>query len=343
VSSEGIASTFTSPTLVTTVGPLSRATSERASVAIHPQEVDELTPLNTLCAASVGVFAGIMGWFFVCLGQQHCRSGLQSVGQFTCWAMSFVLFVDLLFFLALTPPGPPPMSMSHMSAANVSCQAVAPVIAATTIFSTTTTFTSTTTMPPPTTPLPEFPIASVIRAPGLRRLDKRWLKPAIRRLDISSIHVQNLWDSSVNGPMWLTVGLVVDVDTLSPSKIVHTADQIIVAGESSVVVILNVIGANEKLREELFTMLQRLLADKVKAGLLRVISAPAKLYPSPPVKRENIDYALLLMAAVALGEFYMLVESDCNPKPSFFSSLKAYTHRLETTGLLEGLIKSNSQ
>merc|ERR1712232_1264671 len=94
---------------------------------------------------------------------------------------------------------------------------------------------------------------------------------------------------------WLTIGMVVDA-TRSAEEIAGSAQRIIGTGKGNIIVVILLAGRSQGSSRKMFLdSLQTSFRGRpeIQEHSLHILDPPMALYPQPPLRLDNVDYALL--------------------------------------------------
>lgn len=283
--------------------------------------------LHAMGAAIAGLIAGFMGWLAVWQSQKHFELGLQTVGAFTCWAVSFVLVLDVMLIFGLNPPAPPQMpdevGILHEGIASRRLSSLPS---------------------PDTAELPRKPCKHGVPQRNVR-IDSRALRPGVLDVDPSSVrHLGPSADPRSSGPSptasgqqrFMSVGMVADPN-LDVDRVAQAVTELVRLGSGQAVVAVLVaqnISASSRREQFVENLRKKFSAAEVAIkDNLHLLDPAASLYPPPPTRTGNVDIALLSMFLAPLAQNFMQVDPLCSMSQYYPSHIQGYTTRLDGKGI----------
>jgi len=267
--------------------------------------------LGLSSASMLGISAGFVAWGSVHVGRQYWATGLNSIGEFAWWSLTFTLVVDGLLLLTLALPPPAPFSPLSWESTLPHC------------------------LPPTTTTA--VPVAPPFKANLAARraklvaalptqslgFDWRALKPGIHQVPFPDLQILGERPASL---LWMTVGIVV-----TPSEhlevLVENVDQWFRAGAA---VVLQLTDAGAPSLQGFIKSLRSRFSTYIPKGMLHVVHAPKHLYPCEAEGlARNLELAILFHYSAPLAQFHLQVEPTCKVETHFKQTISQFMIELK--------------
>ena len=292
--------------------PSTRIPKEQPPKEQTPKEQKESSsyPLNAV-AVFIGFFAGSVAWLLVRCSPRESRN-TKNLGELSCWALYYILVLDLLVFFLLWPSSGPAGAYGRQ----------------------------------PPQPHSDF-VSNKLCASGQPHqqhlpLDWQSLSSGILNVDASKImHLGSAADPrfskhSEQAPKapkaFLSVGLILDPETEPATAANDLAHLLSATGNAALVGIL--VPPSEKARQarrgELILGIRAMLGglSPEMQALIHLLDPSLDLYPHPPARRYNVDLALLISFLRPLADTFMLLETSSVMAPGYPQLLQQHSLRL---------------